>query len=1014
MRRSCSIASFLAAGLWAIGVGPRMAQAWLDPAAPDVQTVLCSEDNQFSWYNGPDDQQEWLLNFGASRSVRLKGHQDITALKFDLAAWRGRTIAEAELHLAKADTIPIFAMVAATIHSDWSEGTGSGEEAGVGESCWRWRRRPADPDNPGPDAEWTFAHGDFSTASFGNYGSLVSYGHKASGTFGAYSSAGYAWLRMKLDPAVVHALILDQAGLAVTDPRGYNGSYNPKVYAKEQNNTVRPRLLIRFAAESDTTPPGAVGSLSVVAGPKDGEAVVSFAAPADPDEATAFGYTVRCSLVDDFNGATNVDRWRIPRPASPGAAQKLLIEGLTPGSDYHFFVQAYDRAGNGGPVAGSAFALPAARPAPTLPDGPLDIPSPEGKSVQTVPGVLRHWACSEVIKVNPATGARMEDGYAGSGSDDYKKANVVWNAETNTIALCAARNEIVGCQLVLERLGPALTNVRVTASDLSGPGGATIPADPCMEWFVLHYVMKDSAYYPDAAIPLFAPFPATFSIPEANHNPAGANQSVWLDLYAPKDAVPGEYQGLVSVNAQELVSPISIHLRVRISPVVIPDLPTFLVDLNGYGPKWDYGNVDLTRLRYFQACHKHRMSLNILPYGWSAAVDADRAPVLTGVGPNVHAADWAEFDSHYGAFFDGSAFRPQTLGSPYIGPGANTPVSTFYTTFFESWPIHALDPTYGFDASGLGGAYWNNLIDTTPDAFWTDAPDVRAAFGEGYKQGVRNIVKEWFEHAQAKGWSQTYFQVYLNHKYDYGNCASLWVLEECSTADDFRAVGFFHSLYHEGAALANAPDVKWHWRLDISDRWGQNYGQVDNRINWFVMNVGSSDWHWPNLRYRNVALGGAGERWAWYGTGPAPEERGDLHMRRFLQSWAQGLDGGLPYWDNFQTNWTNSQPLSLVYSGQNVPGFGLFEGPIMSVRVKMMRQAQQTIELANLLAAQSGWSRERVAEAVFSKYGDGGWSRSFAGLGEVEIHRLRADLLAAVEPFFQTTSKARERSAMRY
>ncbi|MCX7049940.1 MAG: hypothetical protein NTX50_31215, partial [Candidatus Sumerlaeota bacterium] len=268
-------------------------------------------------------------------------------------------------------------------------------------------------------------------------------------------------------------------------------------------------------------------------------------------------------------------------------------------------------------------------------------------------------------------------------------------------------------------------------------------------------------------------------------------------------------------------------------------------------------------------------------------------------------------------------------------------------------------------------------------------------------------VRQWTEHAQAKGWTGTSFQIYLNHKYSYKGCNALWILEECVTADDFRAVGFFHSLFRAGAeeAKAASPSVRWHFRLDISDRWGQNYGQLDTLINWYCINSGSGDWHWPNIRYRNILLGGGaqggsqngGERYVWYGTGPAPQDSGVGHARRFLQAWAQGLDGGVPYWDNFQTDWSKAQALSVVYSGKDVPGFGPYEGPIMSVRVKMMRQAQQIVELANVLAARPGWNRERVAQAIFQKYGDGSWNRGFSGLDEAGIYRLKADLLAALK-----------------
>ncbi|MCX7012306.1 MAG: hypothetical protein NTW86_07035 [Candidatus Sumerlaeota bacterium] len=979
---------------------------WLDPASPAVETVLCGGDNQFSWYDGPEGQQEWTLNLGEATAIRMKGSQDVAAFKFDLSSFPWLTVEDAELHLARADAAPIFAMVAATINADWDAGSQSGAEAGVGESCWRWRRRPVDFAHPDPSDEWAFPHSDFSVASFGNYGSLVCYACQANGTFGTYTSGGRTWIRMKLDPALVHALALDQHGLAVTDPRGYNTNYNPRVCTKEQGDAVRPRLLVRFSPDKDVTPPEAVGSLRAQPGPNDAEAVLSFTAPKHPQTPAAFGYTIRVSRSNEFAKATDLARWRIPRPATPGVTQKTLVEGLTPGEEYHFFVLAYDQVDNKSPIAHVALRLPEARSAPELADGALPIPAPTGKSVRMVRDVLRYWVCSEPTKVNPATGARMEDGYNSAGSEDYKKANAVWDAAANAVSLRAARNEVVGFQLILERLRESLRDVRIEVGDLTGPGGAVIPADPNIERFLLHYVADNNLHYPDAAIPLRAPFHAAFSIPDRDHNPGGVNQSVWIDVYVPRDARPGDYTGSLSIAARELPSSTTLVLRLRVSPVTLPDESTFLIDLNGYGAPWDYGaprdygDTGLTRLRYFQAAHKHRMSMNTLPYGWSAHIEEDRAPTLTGAGPNVHAADWTLFDAHYGPFFDGSAFRADTPGSSYIGPGADTPVSTFYTCLFESWPIPVLDPKYGYDATGKGGQYWDMLIGSNPDTFFANAPDVLAAFSDDYKQGVRNVVKEWLEHAQAKGWSGTSFQTYLNNKYTYDRCAALWTLEECGTADDFRAVGFFQSLFREGAEAAKAPDVRRHWRLDISDHWSQSYGQVDNIINWVVMNRGDSDWNWPNLRYRNILLGGGGEKWAWYGTGPGPQDRGDLHAQQFLQSWAQGLDGGVPYWDNFQTDWTDAQRLSLVYSGKNVPGFGHYDGPVLSIRVKMMRQAEQLVELANLLAKQKGWDRQRVTKAIVSKYGDGGWNYTFSKLGEAEIYRLHADLLATLEPYF--------------
>ena len=86
-----------------------------------------------------------------------------------------------------------------------------------------------------------------------------------------------------------------------------------------------------------------------------------------------------------------------------------------------------------------------------------------------------------------------------------KKANVVWDSESQTISLSASQNEMVGCQVILERLGNTLRNIQISVSDLTGPENAKIASDPCVEKFLLHYVQENGKWYPDAAIPVVAP-----------------------------------------------------------------------------------------------------------------------------------------------------------------------------------------------------------------------------------------------------------------------------------------------------------------------------------------------------------------------------------------------------------------------------------------------------------------------------------------------------------------------------
>ncbi|MCP4451755.1 MAG: hypothetical protein GY809_09860, partial [Planctomycetes bacterium] len=211
--------------------------------------------------------------------------------------------------------------------------------------------------------------------------------------------------------------------------------------------------------------------------------------------------------------------------------------------------------------------------------------------------------------------------------------------------------------------------------DFIGPSGSTISAETSIEAFRLHYVTQGNHRYPDAAIPLGSPLPRQFDIPDATHNPEGVNQAVWVDVYVPRDVEPGTYRGQVTVRAHELEQPLMIPVEIRVSGIQIPDGASFMIDMNGYGHPWAYGDQPLTRLKWFQAFQKHRVSLNTLPYGWNANVLPDRAPALSGQGDTIHISSWDQFDQAYGPMLDGTAFLPDRSDSAYCGPGMNTPVS---------------------------------------------------------------------------------------------------------------------------------------------------------------------------------------------------------------------------------------------------------------------------------------------------------------------------------------------------
>lgn len=987
-RNKCALPLLAAAVCLAV---PSVTHAWLDSSDPTVLTVTDSQDTDFSYGTAPLSGS-WTVIHGTASQISVNGWFATAGLKFDLSAYRGMVVQQAELHLAKADTSPNFALVVATINTDWTEAS----------ACWRYRSGSTD---------WTFPYSDFSTASLGNYGSLVWFAYPTNGDYGTYSSGGKTWMRANLDPSVVQTLVVgDQYGLAVTDPRicyqsnPSGATYTTPVYSREAGSATQPKLLIKFATSPDTTAPGSISNLTASAGQESGEVVLRFLPPMDT---RAFGYTVKYSTGSDFNTATTIEQWRVPRPRPVGTPQRVLLQNLTPGTTYNFFIQAYNAAGVVSPVQSVSFTVPTLT-TPTLVNGSFVTPTATGKTVRSVSGVLRYWAASEVARVSPTTGYNI----GGASNDDYKKANAVWDSAANLISLLACRNEVVAAQLIIEKSGTTLSNISVSVSDLAGPGGNAIPSSTSIELFQEHYI---STNYADPAIPLAPPFPTTFSIPDPNHNASGKNQGVWMDIWVPKGVAPGDYTGTVTVNASELSTPVTINLKVHVSGVTIPDYPTFLVDLNGYSAapglnQWDFGtDFNKTCLRYFQTSHKHRAMINTLPYRQAGARCLDREPTLTGAGPTLHAADWSTFDNKYGRFFDGTAFSPTNPDIPYYGPGQNTPVTHLYTSFSEYFPMTIMDPTYGWDATGYGGEYWNSMVDyaakTSHDytTFFSTMPDVFAGFTEGYKQAVRNVVADWCQHAHDKGWTRTNFETFFNDKYYYysnGDCKALWLLEECEDADDFRAVGFFNQLYREGQAQSGVTDVPWHFRIDISTRFCQHWGQLTNRVNYQDVDGGSSNWHFPNIKYRNYSYDeNKQEQWIWYGLEPSATSGNPDHSRIFLQKWCQGLIGGIVYWDAFgYSSWTSfGNPASPIYSGQNVPGFGEYDGPIFGIRIKMMRQAEQLIELLNLWAGTPGMTKPLVRNSLYAKYGSGTRDYQFNTWNENRLYQVRADLIAQLE-----------------
>jgi hypothetical protein len=124
--------------------------------------------------------------------------------------------------------------------------------------------------------------------------------------------------------------------------------------------------------------------------------------------------------------------------------------------------------------------------------------------------------------------------------------------------LSAAKNDREAVQIVV-RPTETLKGLTATAGPLTGPGGATIPAERIEVLRVVYHFVHHptdatgvSDWWPDALPPLTKPIDV----------PAGKNQPLWVLVHVPRDAKAGDYTGQLSLKAEGWSAAVPIKLHV--------------------------------------------------------------------------------------------------------------------------------------------------------------------------------------------------------------------------------------------------------------------------------------------------------------------------------------------------------------------------------------------------------------------------------------------------------------------
>src|SRR5438309_1124290 len=179
----------------------------------------------------------------------------------------------------------------------------------------------------------------------------------------------------------------------------------------------------------------------------------------------------------------------------------------------------------------------------------------------------------------------------GSASQLWVVSGLVRVGKTDTpgagssISLSGARGETVDTQVVLQGPSSGLTNVNLSASALTGPGGATIPASNITLYREYYLSVTGTASYgggsnpplgsgtyPEPLIPFNDPetgaplcgSAATLKACNASIS-AGQNQPYWIDISVPRGATnspPGTYAGSISITSAQGNATIPVTLTV--------------------------------------------------------------------------------------------------------------------------------------------------------------------------------------------------------------------------------------------------------------------------------------------------------------------------------------------------------------------------------------------------------------------------------------------------------------------
>jgi hypothetical protein len=619
-----------------------------------------------------------------------------------------------------------------------------------------------------------------------------------------------------------------------------------------------------------------------------------------------------------------VDRWQVKHPKK-GEVVTFALEDLKPSEKYDVEVIAVSKSGQTSEAV-SKSVTSSDKLSQKIQLGTINKPG-AGSAPRAQDGKMRVWALPGLIKVSPEKPAAM---YRDMGADaPAENSNAVWDGKG--VSLFGIRGEYVDFQLCIEKLGANLTNVKVNPVPLKGPGDTEIGGTE-LELFKNWYSKtKEKKWQPAYPIPL--KHGEAFEIPDSKRGIGNQqNQTVYVDVYIPKDAKRGVYKGSFEISADG-VAAVSIPVSVKVHDFLMPDELAFWPEMNAYKVPRDAHD-------YWRLAHQHRCVANFWRF----------QPRLNGSGKNIK-VDWDRYDKAVGPLLSGEAFKNNRR--------AGHPTEVMYLPFEDSWPSRLTKQNYNYQGHWPGrGENKKHLVDHV-----LTSPYIGDALSQDYKDAFLEVQRQFVEHFKEKGWNKTEMQCFFGgkktHRIDWGS-NMWWTTDEPYHWDDWLALQFFDRLWTEGRKKLGASRKIWAARADISrPNWK---GRIMDGILDTDYYGGFNNPRW--YRRCRIVEEDTGCKTCSYGSANAHNRSNTETVVLCLNMWLNGSNAHLP-WQTCGNERALDKQESCGGNALFVPGkkFGL--KVVGDMRLKAFRQGEQIIEYLVMVQKKYKLNREQLKAMVF-------------------------------------------------